>query len=134
MGEHEAAFIETFIRREKRQRYKSFLASSKRRQEVLDALNHGADVDRSLAQPIPPGERSAGRVEKLLQAKGAGSTCYVIADGLEIDGQDLPLCEALAAAQNYDFGVVLSCIPGQLAFCKEEAPGEWYLLERKLAT
>lgn len=137
LNEHEEAFCRAFIRREKRRRCLEFLADPRRRREVLDRLNHGADVELSRATLIPPGQRSAEPVEALLRKKGAPSACHVIAEGLEIEGQDLdgqeaPLREALAAAEMHYSAVVLSCIPGRLALYKEEAPGDWYLLERDL--
>ena len=134
MEEHEVAFCTVFIRREKRRRYRDLLASPKRRREVLDLLNHGADIARSLARLVPAHQRSAADVELLLRARGAGTTCHVITDGLEIDGEKAPLRQALVEAEGHRFGVVLSCIPGQLAFYKEEAPGDWFLLERRPAT
>lgn len=128
---HEQAFADAFVHREKRARYRQFLANPKRRRQVLDRLNHGMDIDRSWAIRIMPADRSAAAVARLLRKKGSGPICHVIADGLEIDGQDVLLSEALAQVEAHDFGVVLSCIPGQLAFYKEEAPGEWFVLERR---
>jgi hypothetical protein len=129
--QHEEAFVNAFILREKRPRYRQFLASGKRRPEVLDRLNHGPDIDWTTAAVVPPDQRSAAAVETLLRQRGAGATCHVIADGLELDGRQAPLGQALAVAVDHQWAVVLSCVPGHLAFYKEEAPGNWWLLERE---
>ncbi len=130
MEQHEDAFVRAFVVRAKRSRYHQFLASPKRQREILDRLNHGNDIDLSCATLLSASLRAPAQAEALLRQRGAGARCHVIADGLAIDGQEMPLREALAEADRHEFAVVLSCIPGRLVLYKEEAPGEWWLLER----
>jgi hypothetical protein len=61
---------------------------------------------------------------------GAGESCYVIADASDIDGQTLPLREALWRASIHGFGVVLSCLPGRLCYYKPESPTPGFILEK----
>ena len=68
----------------------------------------------------------------LLEQMGAGGICYVIADASDMDGQTLPLREALWRASVHGFGVVLSCVPGRLCFYKPESPTSGFILEKKL--
>jgi hypothetical protein len=130
VSDHESGFVNAFIVREKRQRIGALLASARRRREALDRLNHGGDLNLALGTVIPPAERTPNGVERLLRQRRAVGTCHVIADGLKADGQELPLREALALAAAHEWAVALSCVPGRLAFYKEEAPGDWWILER----
>jgi hypothetical protein len=130
MNEHEARFVRAFILPEKRERYTRLLSHPKRRGKILERLNHKLDIDYRFATPVPPPQRQARTVERLLRQRGAGLTCHVIADASPLDGQDVPLAEALDALFGQPgFGAVLSCVSGRLAFYKEEDIGEAYVLE-----
>jgi hypothetical protein len=47
-----------------------------------------------------------------------------------IDGRELPLAEAVAAAQAGEWGTLISCVPGRLAFYYGECGVRRMLLER----
>ena len=129
--EQEAAFVKAFIVKEKQERYLQLLNSPKRRREILDRFNHNLDFDPKYAAIVPKELRTLDKMAHLLRAHGAGEMCHVIADALDADGQDLPLREALAEVIAHDFGSVLCCIPGRLAFHKAEAIEQaWYIFER----
>ncbi|WIL19278.1 hypothetical protein [Geothrix sp.] len=127
---HEEAFVKAFITSEKQARWAQFLSSSKRRKEILDRLNHNLPYIPALGTEVPGNQDFPAELEKLLKAKGAGPTCHVIVDGLKIDGQELPLSEALTQICMHEFGAVLSCIPGRLAYYKPESPNRGVILER----
>lgn len=129
MNEHEHAFVTAFIVAERRERYLTLLSNPKRRAKILNRLNHHLDFNRSLATEL--GYGSPDSLAEFLEAKGAKATCYVIADNRKLDGQELPLAEACWHAFTDGFGIVLSCVPGQLAFYRPEAPGPGFILERK---
>ena len=127
----EAAFVKAFIVKDKQERYLQILGSPKRRREMLDRFNHNLDFDPKYAALVPKELRVADKLAHLLQARGAGETCHVIADSLDADGLDLPLREALTEVIAHDFGSVLCCLPGRLAFHKAEAIEQaWYIFER----
>lgn len=127
----EEAFVKAFLTSEKRARFLQFLANPRRRKEILDKLNHDLPYMREFASTVPGHQDFPEELEKLLKAKGAGPTCHVIADGLKADGRELPLREALNLVCLHPFGAVLSCVPGQLAYYKPEAPEAGILLERR---
>jgi hypothetical protein len=60
---------------------------------------------------------------------GAGSSCYVIADASEMDGQDVPLEQAVWKARGHSFAVVVSCLPGRLCYYKPESPTPGFILK-----
>jgi hypothetical protein len=126
MNEHEDGFVSAFIVPERRERYQTLLANPKQRAKVLDRLNHSQDIDFSHARPVPAG----CNLVLLLERLGAGPTCHVIADSSEMDGQDLPLEEAVWKADVHDFGMVVSCLPGCLCYYKPESPTPGFILER----
>jgi hypothetical protein len=129
INEHETAFVSAFIIAARRERYLTLLGNPKRRGKVLNRLNHSQDIDHSLARPVPP----ACVTESLavcLEGMGAGPTCYAIADASDMDGQILPLREAVWRARVHGFGVVLSCLPGRLCFYKPESPTPGFIMLR----
>ncbi len=128
--EHEAAFAKAFITSEKRARFIQYLATPKRRQEMLERLGHDLPYLPGFATEIPGTQDFPDELAKLLTAKGAGPACYVIAGGLKADGRVLPLLEALTLVCLHPGGSILSCVPGRLAYYKPESPGAGILLER----
>ena len=132
VNEHEIGFVSSFIIPERRERYLSLLCNPKRRGKLLDRLNHAQDIDLSHARQMPPGCLGKS-VVILLESMGASESCYVIADASEMDGQTLPLGEALWRTSVHGFGVVLSLVPGRLCFYKPESPTPGYILEKTTA-
>jgi len=102
------------------------LANAKRRREALDALNHFAAWDGRWSSPL-----SSDIVQTLTEA-GAPSHCRIISDNPALDGRELPLAEAVAAAEKFAFASILCCLPGQLAcyFDEWEARRTRLLLRR----
>jgi len=127
---HEDAFVKAFLASGKRARWAQFLSNSKRRKEILERLNHDLPYLTALATEVPSAQDFPGELERLLKAKGAGPTCHVIANGLKIDGRELPLADVLFAICMHEAGAVLSCLPGRLAYYKPQSPGHGILLER----
>jgi hypothetical protein len=128
--DHEAAFTKAFIRSEKRARFLQTLADPKKRKEGLERMSHALPYMPDFALSVPGDQDFPDELEKLLRAKGAGPTCHVIADGLKADGRLLPLREALNLICLHEYGAILSCIPGRLAYYKPESPNPGIILER----
>ena len=128
---HEEAFAKAFLTSEKRARFIQYLADSKRRKEMLDRLNQDLPYMPGFATEVPGEQDFPHELEKLLKAKGAGPTCYVMADRLKADGRELPLREALHLVCLHEYGAILSCLPGRLAYYKPAAPAPGLILERQ---
>jgi|SRR6266487_479586 len=127
--DHEEAFVSAFVVPEKRARYSDFLRKPKRRVEITRRFNHFFDFVPQLAIQVPRG--MASELVPLLRARGAGDSAHVIGGG-EIDGQELPLAEAIDQAMGEPGGVVISCVPGRLAlYIQEFPPGDTFLLSYK---
>jgi hypothetical protein len=130
LNEHETAFIQSFVEKAKRDRCLQLLSSAKQRRKLLDKWNHNPDIDYAFAAPIPFGHYDAEKLLDLLRREGAGESCYVIADGSEFDGNELPIRAAVEHALGHDWFVLLSCVHGRLAFMKTEEIGSAHLLKR----
>lgn len=126
----EAAFVKAFLTSEKRARFIQHLADPKRRKEILTKLDGDLPTMPGFATEVPGHLDFPDELEKLLTAKGAGATCHVIADGLKIDGKELPLRDALRAICMHERGAILCCIPERLAYYKPASPAFGIILEK----
>jgi hypothetical protein len=128
MHSSEAAIIDAFIATHRRERWRLSLGSPQRRHKFLDCLNHCRDFDPRYAQSLA----SNTDVRALLQSHGAGERCYVVSAAAEIDSQELPLSDAIAAAAQHGWGTILSCLPGRLAYYYDERGERRFLLLREV--
>lgn len=126
--DHETAFVKAFLKRATWARYLQLLANRKRRAEILVRLDRKLDYLPEFAVEVPEDQDHPEGLEALLRAQGAPVICHVLANGLPLDGREVPLQEALKAICLHGHGSVLSCVPGHLAFYRPEAPGRGVLL------
>jgi len=129
--DHEAAFTKAFLLSEKRARFLQALAIPGKRREMLARMSCALPYMPEFASRVPSERDFPAELEKLLRARGAGSTCHLMADGLKADGRELPLREALDLICLHASGAILSCIPGRLAYYRPASPEPGILLERR---
>lgn len=131
--EHEIKFVESFIRKEKRERYSLALkGSAKHRKKILDKFYH------SLIMHLLPeciihlnsSLQSIISIRHLLLSKNAPLSCYLMGNS-ELDKKTIALDDALNMVVGYDSGTVISCIPGKLAYYEAEGKNCRYILEKK---
>lgn len=129
--EHETSTIRAFIQKDKQERFLGFLASCKNRPKFTRSLAHFCWFDRRFATPIAwkvdpklsLWERHLQGIEnihRLLKSRGSGPTCWVMSEDTGIDGRELDLRAALERVIGNGMGVILSCIPGKLAYFEGE--------------
>ncbi len=128
----EEAFVRAFIQRTKRDRYLEALAHPKRRNKILNRLNHSWDFDDRFVELIDKRDDCPEGLLQVLLRKGAkaSASTYMFADEPEFDQHTLPLDQAVEAVYEACFGVVLCVVPGKLAFVRQEEPGPGFLLVR----
>lgn len=127
--DHEAALVTAFIVHEKRDRYREFLKNPKKRSQIVDRFCHHFDFIEKYATQIP--RTDARSLAKILRESGAGETAWIIGGRSKLDGHEMPLEAALNDGLADPSGLVISCIPGQLALLlREFPPGDVYLLRR----
>lgn len=130
MIDHEEALIRAFMRPERRARYLTLLANPKRRGEMLERLNHHFDFIDELSTPLSGDANMPTKLVAVLRSKGAGATCRVFADEDVSLGRDMRLEEACELAYQHFFAIILSCVPGRLAYFKPEDPSHGFILEK----
>ena len=122
LAPHEEAAIRAFIVKDRRERFLELLPNPKQRHKITESLAHPnpAWFDSRCVKPIPPAHSGAAAIAKLLHAKGAGKSCWVISENRRIDGQELELDSFLPELVGYGMGTIVSCIAGKLAFVESE--------------
>ena len=134
MNVHEHRFIEVFIARELRERYRFLLSSddARRRQECLNRLCHCRDLDERRVEWLPRNPRSTTRddeIAAILRGMGSPKEVYVLACACPADGRTLPLLEAIRAVTASGWGAIVSCVPGELAYYFDEEGERRAILE-----
>ena len=132
MNEHEQAFVRAFVVADKQERYLAKLGSKRHRKEFLSRLHHNLDYEPKLATQVPPSEQSPSGILERLRKLGAPAQCYAIAADVTLDGRELPLKDTLDAVVGMGSGVVLSCVPGILAYYESEEMNGRFVLARAL--
>ena len=128
MNAHERGFL-TFLAEPGRGRMARLLqAGEKRRREVRSLLHNAIRLDPRYCTPLTGSDCFAEPLEGTLRGHGAPDDCYLI--GGALDGREMPLSEALRAAQWGEDGTFLSCLPGRLGFFQYAAMRAAYLLHR----
>lgn len=126
----EKSIINAFIIKGKRQRTLELLTNPKRRDKILDLLNHFDDFDPRVTKKIPANQQNIEDILKTLKDKGAPLHCYIISSNRDLDQKRLKLQDALKLIFASFQGSVLSCIPGKLGYYEGEMSGDRCILEK----
>jgi hypothetical protein len=128
MNEHEEKTVEAFILKEKQDRYKLLLRSTKpeTRAKCTDGLNHCHDFDPRYMTRLP----GNADIVSLLRREGSPENVHVISDTKSIDGKMMSLGDAIVEAEAGGWGTVISCIPGRLAYYHGEGGESRVVLKR----
>ena len=121
----ERRFVEAYVERSTRERYLEMLKGRKRRQKLLDRLNHNPGFDFSKARDL--GSIDADGLAALLDSLHVEPTGHLMADGSELDGRELRIELAARELTRTPWGAVLICPPKPVAIYREESPGSFYL-------
>lgn len=127
MNSHERAFVESFLYAPRRERFLEALTDRKKRRVFLDEFCHPSWSNFFVARyaaRVDPAKDRPGLIAARLRKLGAPDQCYVI--GERMDGWNLDLDKALNEVVGRSCGVVISCIPGKLAYLESEN-GRWIL-------
>jgi hypothetical protein len=127
---HESGVVRAFVVRPKQERYLELLGKPRNRAAALHALGSGEDLDSRFMTLVARNEQTIAGIAQHLQRRGADARCYVMSEMREVDGQVLPLEEALQVVVGSTLGTIVSCVAGRLAYFESEIVGERWLLER----
>lgn len=130
MNDHELGFLQ-FVAEPGRRRMRALLElGPKRRADLRALLDHHVVLDDHHTTLLTGEAASKANVEALLRRHGAPQTCFVISSDKRMDGQEMPLGDALSAAVGSGFGTYLSCIAGKLGYFEYEDVKSACLLRR----
>ena len=129
---HETELVKAFIRREKHDRFLSFLSHPKKRPKATDMLYHLRDLDERYIVQIELNGLSPDQIARQLRDRGASKTCCVISTNSELDAQELDLQAVLEEIVGGSDGSLLSCVPGELAYYEGESPNNRCMLQRSI--
>ena len=130
MNEHEEMFAREFIIPPKRDRYISLIGSAKGRKKILAGFHHIHDLDSRYAKLIPSNQQSGESIYRVLRQKGAPEVCYIMSDDSAIDQKEMSLREAIFKVEGSNYGTLVSCIAGKLAYFETEDKSGRYILEK----
>jgi hypothetical protein len=125
---HEEALVKAFIPAHRQERFLEIIAKPKKRAKLLTQLAHFKALDPKFMVVIPSNQRNPIALAKLLRAKGAGPSCYVMSENSELDGREMDLETALEETVGGQMGTLISCVPGRLGYFEDE--DERCILER----
>jgi hypothetical protein len=119
-----------FLRADRRDRFRKLFGSERGRAKLRAELGHFRDLDPRACERIPPSQQSAAAIEALLVSRGAPSLCVVVAENVALDGQRMPLHDALSEIVGGGGGALVSCLAGVLGYFEGEDPGHRFLLRQ----
>ena len=124
----EARFIDTFVTKSKRSRYKKFLRDSRKRDKILDRLNHNADFDFSQAIKLSGNAALPWQLVQKLQTYKVDAQCWLISDDSELDCKLLPLSQGAELTASAEWGTIMICPQKPIVVYRPEASeGSLYL-------
>jgi hypothetical protein len=96
------------------------LLNPRRRSDITRELAHFGQLAPECARKIPSSLQHAANILKLLTDLGAPIECWLISERDELDGQKMPLNEALNEVVGCGIGTIMSCVPGKLGYFEDE--------------
>lgn len=120
--------IGTFVVRGRRERARYWLASPKRRNNIVDELTDASFFDPSVLHDVRPA--TPAKVIEAMKAHGATSPCRAFSPRGSADGVAIDLGEALEAAVGVEDDILLFCPAGPVAYYEGHTPGHQYVLYR----
>src|SRR5207237_5950795 len=118
---HEEALVKAFIPVHRQERFLEIIAKPKKRAKLLTELSHFKALNPKYMVAIPSNQQNPSALTKLLRAKGAGATCYVMSENSILDGREMDLEGALKETVGSQMGTLISCMPGRLGYFEDEA-------------
>jgi len=125
------ALLPKLLEPQQARRVSALLSKKKGRASVIALLSHYLRLDDRYTRALRTNELFTdedlvGEMRKL----GAPRECYVVSEDKRIDDRMMDLEEAFSKLSDHDFGTLVSCIPGTLAYYEPEDVGLRYIFNR----
>lgn len=136
MNPVEEAFLNSFVRKSRRERMGFELGSESRRGRFLNRLCHdfAGVFDARYLRPLAEPRDGVGLL-KALEKLGAEKACHVISCNEAVDGKQMPLVDAVRAVMGYGLPSIIICAPETLAYFEaeqEKGPPPRFLLVKHI--
>lgn len=118
----ETRFVDAFVTKSKRVRYKKFIRDPGKRDKILDRLNHNADLDFDRGIQLAGSHGLSQQLIQKLSDCEIETHCWLISDDPELDCKLLAVGDAAELTANADWGTVMICPPRPIAVYRAEAP------------
>jgi hypothetical protein len=128
--EAEELTLRSFVIESRRNRLASVVWTKKRYLELVGWLAHGHPWDPRWATRLAVADQQPDAVERILKAHGAPDRCHVLGGSSEMDGKNFGLRDALDLVVGCSMGVLVICVPGQLAYHEGEERHDRNVLHR----
>ncbi len=116
----EAKFVDAYVTKSKRSRYKKLLRNPTKRRKILDRLNHNADLDYEKAIRLSGAQAFSDELITKLSTYKIDAQCWLISDDSQLDGRLLPIREACELTAGADWGTIMICPPKPIAVYRAE--------------
>ncbi len=129
---HEVEYIKSFIIKDKKQRYYDLIRSKKGRLKIKSLLCHAhiADIVDEFKFLLPTKNQMLSTILKILKSHNAKNTCQLIFESKIINNEEMELEDALKKFFGQSSGIIISCIPGKLAYYEGEDTDERYIIKK----
>lgn len=135
--EYAETIVKLFLKKGYQERALFEISSPKKdTRDVLNRLchNYSETLRADVIFEIPPPNSNPHRIGDILKKEGAGQKCYAMSWNSNIDGQVLPLLDALEVAVGNGMPSILYCFPAKLAYFEAEqeyGPPPRFILKRQ---
>lgn len=127
--EHELLLINSFVIKERRERYINLIATEKGREKFKNYISHFKDLNGRYCTAVPYLE-SCSQLHNILKSEGGGDVCYVISENSKYDMSCLSLKDATTQLFSSGISFFLSCIPGKLVYYEGEEFNQRFILKK----
>lgn len=107
--------------------WSAVLASPRGRLKLIAEVEHLVDSGSPVVQHVE-GAETEESLKSMLSQLGAPETCAVFSRDPRLCGREMPLSKAIHISVGGCRNVLVSCLPGELAFYESEEKGKRYLL------
>lgn len=119
--EWEEKFVDAFVVKTKRSRYKSLLRNSKKQAKILGRLNHNTDLEFSKSIELAGARAFSEPLLRTLSTYKIDTHCWVLSDNRDLDSRFLPVCEAVERTALGYSGTILICPPRSIVVYRPES-------------
>jgi len=128
LNKHIEGLINSFIKPEKRDRYKNIFLKKDGMSQIIAGLYHMSDFNENYIIQISPQNHNYKDIYDLLIKNGATDNCYILSDNKDINEKEDKLLDVLEKIVGTGYIGIVSCIPGVLIYYEGE--DERYYLKK----